>query len=140
MSRTSLIMPSKCFEDNSIFFAYSFTFSSFAQSFWRSVVIPTIAFIGVRISCDIFDKKSVFARLAFSAASKACEVAFCAIFKFLLMFANSFKFFSWISLFFSSYFIFWFVSFIFEMLKDNPIIKNKIKASIIRAMNNTMRW
>ena len=39
----------------------------------RSCAYPRIAFIGVRISCDMFARKALFARLALSAASLAAR-------------------------------------------------------------------
>ena len=39
-------------------------------------------FIGVRISCDILDRKSVFALFAFSAVCKASVATFFAFFSF----------------------------------------------------------
>ena len=45
---------------------------SFGDSFSAMFVNPIIAFIGVRISCDMLFKKIVFAAFAFSAAVRAC--------------------------------------------------------------------
>ena len=60
ISRTSLIIPNKCCDEISILSAYSITLALFPASCLINDVIPIIAFIGVRISCDILDRKSVF--------------------------------------------------------------------------------
>ena len=54
-----------------------FSCTDFVSSMFFSamVVSPMIAFIGVRISCDIMERKSVFARLA-AAASFAADWSF----------------------------------------------------------------
>ena len=49
-------------------------------------IIPMIAFIGVRISCDILDKKSVFALFAFSAVCRASIAMFLAFFQIFISF------------------------------------------------------
>ena len=71
ISRTSLIRLSRCWLESSIFFRQS---SIFSGSFiWEKAifVMPTMAFIGVRISWLMRERKSDFARFAFSALSSA---------------------------------------------------------------------
>ena len=82
ISRTSLMIPNRCCDEMSILSAYSITFALLPASCLINDVIPIIAFIGVRISCDILDRKSVFALFAFSAVCKASVVMFFAFFSF----------------------------------------------------------
>ena len=84
ISRTSLMIPNRCCDEMSILSAYSITFALLPASCLINDVIPIIAFIGVRISCDILDKKSVFALFAFSAVCKASVAMSFAFFSFLL--------------------------------------------------------
>ena len=70
-SKTSLIRLSKCCPDAVIFFVYSFTFTTLSASFASNEVNPNIAFIGVRISCDILERKVVFELLAICATCSA---------------------------------------------------------------------
>ena len=72
---TSLINFKRCPDACSIFPRQSITRSG-SPIFSEAIrVIPIIAFIGVRISWDIFDKKILFARLARSACSWANSIA-----------------------------------------------------------------
>ena len=64
ISRTSLISPSKCLLESDIFFKQSFTRLGSSMFAMAIVVIPTIPFIGVRISWLILDRKSLFALFA----------------------------------------------------------------------------
>lgn len=63
ISKTSFISPNRCLLDNVIFLR------QFCTCFWSSMwavaiaVMPTIAFMGVRISWLIFAKNSLFALL-----------------------------------------------------------------------------
>ena len=84
ISRTSLMIPNRCCDEMSILSAYSITFALLPASCLINDVMPIIAFIGVRISCDILDRKSVFALFAFSAVCKASVVMSFAFFSFLL--------------------------------------------------------
>jgi len=70
ISNTSLISPSKCLLDLVILPRQSSTLSWLSIFAPAIAVIPTIAFIGVRMSCDIFDKNSVFKLFALFAASQ----------------------------------------------------------------------
>ena len=67
ISRISLIKDKRYCVEVSIFARHSDTFFSSPTTLCAILVIPTIAFIGVRISWDIRDKNSVFALLAISA-------------------------------------------------------------------------
>ena len=69
ISSTSLINPSRWRLDLVIFPRQSITRSGWSIFAPAMAVIPTIAFIGVRISWDIFDKNSVFDLFALLAAS-----------------------------------------------------------------------
>ena len=84
ISKTSLIIPNRCCDEISILSAYSITLSLLSASCLIKEVIPIIAFIGVRISCDILDRNSVFALFAFSAVCSASVAIFFALFSFLL--------------------------------------------------------
>ena len=57
---------------------YSFTRSLSSRWLTASVVKPMMAFIGVRMSWDILERKVLLARLAFSAAATASESAWFA--------------------------------------------------------------
>ena len=70
-SRISLIMVSNASPEFLILFRYSRTLG--ASSSRKTIsVMPTIAFMGVRISWDMLDKNSDFAALAISARSFSC--------------------------------------------------------------------
>ena len=107
ISRTSLIIPNRCCDELSILSAYSITFALLPASCLIKDVIPMIAFIGVRISCDILDRKSVFALFAFSAVCKASVATFFAFFSFWLTTSISFIVCKWSSFFLFSYSAFW---------------------------------
>ena len=70
-SNISLIRLSRCCPDAIIFFVYSRTLSGFSASLSNSVVNPRTAFIGVRISWDIFERNIVLELLAICAACSA---------------------------------------------------------------------
>ena len=70
-SSISLIRLSRCWPDAVIFFVYSLTLTGFSASLASKAVKPRTAFIGVRISCDIFDKNIVLELLAICAACNA---------------------------------------------------------------------
>ena len=57
---------------------YSFTRSLSSRWLNASVAKPMMAFMGVRISWDILERKVLLARLAFSAAATASESAWFA--------------------------------------------------------------
>ena len=68
MSRMSLISVSRWLLARRIFLRFS-AMASLSSGFFSAIVVrPMIAFIGVRMSCDIVDRKSVFALLAASAS------------------------------------------------------------------------
>ena len=71
ISRTSLISPNRCLLDNVIFLRQFRT--CFRSSMWAvaMAVMPTIAFMGVRISWLIFARNSLLALFASSAACRA---------------------------------------------------------------------
>ena len=64
ISKTSLIRPSSCFEEVVILVRHAFTLSCLLISIAAMAVRPMMAFIGVRISCDILNKNCDFAELA----------------------------------------------------------------------------
>ena len=68
MSSTSLMRPSRWRLDFVIFPRHSTTLAWLSMFAPAIAVRPMIAFIGVRMSCDMFERNSVFARFAFSAA------------------------------------------------------------------------
>ena len=67
ISSTSLISPNRCRLDFVILLRHSMTLSWLSIFAPAIAVRPTMAFIGVRISWDILERNSVFARFAFSA-------------------------------------------------------------------------
>ena len=71
ISSTSLTRLSKCPDEPSIFCRQSRTLSLSSIFFSAISVIPIMPLIGVRISCDIWERKSLFAMLAAFAASAA---------------------------------------------------------------------
>ena len=71
MSRISLMRLSRWLDETDIFFRQSATFSLSSRCAVASVVIPMIAFIGVRISWLMAERKSLFARFAFLASTRA---------------------------------------------------------------------
>ena len=75
ISSTSLMRESRCSELSSIFFR-QFCTSGFGSFFIAMVVKPIMAFIGVRMSCDILLRKVVFAMLALCASASACASFF----------------------------------------------------------------
>ena len=70
ISRISLIRLSRYWEERSIFLRQSSTLSGSSFSLMAIPVIPMIAFIGVRISWDMRERKSLLARLAKSYFSR----------------------------------------------------------------------
>ena len=76
ISKTSLISPKRCLLDNVIFLRQFST--CFLSSMWAVAiaVMPTIAFIGVRISWLIFAKKSLLALFASRAVCRAFSNSF----------------------------------------------------------------
>ena len=84
ISKTSSTNAARCLDAVSIFSKQSNTgWLSAARSFAISL-IPTIALIGVRISCDIRDRNSLLALCAYSAALLARSAAASASAKLLL--------------------------------------------------------
>ena len=71
ISNTSLISPSKCLLESMILRRQFFTWSLLSILAVAIAVMPTMAFIGVRISWLIFDKNSLLALFAFSASCLA---------------------------------------------------------------------
>ena len=71
ISRISLISPSKCLALSPIFSKHSLVSGSRFVFLSARLSRPIMAFIGVRISWLILDKKAVFALFACSAASSA---------------------------------------------------------------------
>ena len=71
MSRMSLMSPSRCRALPPIFSRYSRVRSEMAGSLRARLLRPMMAFMGVRISWLMFERKAVFALLASSAASSA---------------------------------------------------------------------
>ena len=82
MSRMSLISVSKWLLARLIFRRLSLTVTWSSVFFPAIVVSPMIAFMGVRISWDMVDRKSVLARFAWSAATAA---AFSWRFRFITL-------------------------------------------------------
>ena len=68
MSSTSLISPSRCLLDSVIFARQSFTRSVLSILDIAIVVMPTIPFIGVRMSWLMLERNSLFALFAFVAS------------------------------------------------------------------------
>ncbi len=68
MSSTSLISPSRCWLEREIFFRQCCTCWRFSILAVAIAVMPTMAFMGVRMSWLMLDKNSLFALLACSAA------------------------------------------------------------------------
>ena len=71
ISSTSLIKFKRCFDEISILCRQSSTLTLSSILASASFVIPTIAFIGVRISWDILERNILFDAFAFSAAATA---------------------------------------------------------------------
>ena len=71
MSSMSLISDSRCSEDSVTFSKHSRTLASSPILSSAMAVMPMMPFMGVRISCDMRDRKSVLARLACCASAKA---------------------------------------------------------------------
>ena len=74
MSSTSLMRLSRWWLEAVIFRVYSRTLSGFSASLASSTVKPMMAFMGVRMSWDILDRKALFAslaRLAWDSASRS---------------------------------------------------------------------
>ncbi len=79
ISRISLISPNRWLLEERIFCRQSLTWS--VRSIWLAAIVakPIIAFIGVRISWLILDRKVVFAWFAFCACIKAsCKACVCS--------------------------------------------------------------
>ena len=91
ISSTSLIRPSRWRLEASILPSESLTRSLSSICAVAIAVIPIIAFIGVRMSCDILDKKSDFALLAMLAASKASLSALCCLISSLVILSTQRK-------------------------------------------------
>ena len=70
-SRMSLMRLRRCCPEAVIFFVYSRTLTGFSASMDKSVVKPKTAFMGVRISWDILERKVVLDSLAIWAACSA---------------------------------------------------------------------
>ena len=68
ISSTSLISPSKCLLDMVIFFRQFWTCCLLSRLAVAMAVMPTMAFMGVRMSWLMLDKNSLFALLALSAS------------------------------------------------------------------------
>ena len=68
ISRTSLISPSRCLLEVLILLRQSVSFSGFPRFAWAITDIPMMAFMGVRISWDMEERKLVLASLATRAA------------------------------------------------------------------------
>ena len=64
ISKMSLIRLSKWLPEVIIFFRYSCTCSRWLMWVIARLVKPTMAFIGVRMSCDILERKTLLALLA----------------------------------------------------------------------------
>ena len=64
ISSTSLIRPSRCLLDKAIFLRQCCTCSISSMCVVAIAVIPTIAFIGVRISWLMFERNSLLALVA----------------------------------------------------------------------------
>ena len=80
ISSMSLIRLSRWFPEVWIFFRYSETCSFWSICVMARFVNPTMAFIGVRMSWDIFDKNTLFALLALLAWERAASSSvFCSI-------------------------------------------------------------
>ena len=71
MSKMSLMRLSRWVEEDWILPRYSRTFSGWSMRLPARAVKPTMAFMGVRMSWDIFDKKALLAALALLARSRA---------------------------------------------------------------------
>ena len=69
ISSTSLIRLSRCLLEVFIFSRQSLIFSGDSRLAWAIVVMPMIAFMGVRISWDMEERKLVLAAFATLAAS-----------------------------------------------------------------------
>ena len=76
ISRTSLIKLNRWFPEVIIFRRYPSTCSLCSRWLRASVVKPMIAFIGVRISCDILERNVLFARFARFACKRASSSVF----------------------------------------------------------------
>ena len=72
-SSTSLIRLKRCWPEAVIFFVYSRTFTGLSASFVSRVVKPRMAFMGVRISWDMLERKVVLELLAICAAFNASD-------------------------------------------------------------------
>ncbi len=80
ISSTSLIRLKRWLPDVIILLRYSLTCSLLSICVTARFVNPTIAFIGVRISCDILERNTLFALLALFAWCKASSRRlFCSI-------------------------------------------------------------
>ena len=75
MSRMSLISPSRCRALSPIFSRYSRVWGRRVSSFRARLFRPMMAFMGVRISWLMLDRKAVLALLACSAAASASASA-----------------------------------------------------------------
>ena len=75
MSRISLIMLKRCWADTPIFSRCSLVFCGISGSLKAILSRPMMAFIGVRISWLILERKEVLALLASSAAASASPSA-----------------------------------------------------------------
>ena len=75
ISRTSLIRPSRCWLDREIFRRQEATRSGLSILAAAMAVMPTMAFMGVRMSWLILERNSLLARLARSASRWAFSTA-----------------------------------------------------------------
>ena len=75
MSSTSLIKPSKCLDEAEILPRQSLIFKGSSRCIPAIVVMPMMAFIGVRISWDILNKNRDFAAFALWAEVSASRSA-----------------------------------------------------------------
>ena len=80
-SRISLMRLSRCWPEEVIFLVYSRTLAGLSASLARSVVNPSTAFMGVRISWDMLERKVVLDSLAIWAARRASESCWLWIFR-----------------------------------------------------------
>ena len=71
MSSTSLISPSRCLLDRAIFFRQLWTCWMSSMLAVAIAVMPTMAFIGVRISWLMLERNSLLALLAWTASRLA---------------------------------------------------------------------
>ena len=71
MSSTSLMRPSRCLLERVIFRRQFCTWAGSSMLAVAMAVMPTMAFMGVRMSWDMLERNSLLALLAFSASRRA---------------------------------------------------------------------